>query len=90
MAHLWDVASSREIAKFEMHEVLQDAAFSPDGRRLATATFSGDVLIWDVETRRQLVALHSDYDRLDLVKVAPAVVVDQRVPRCCGRPLVAV
>ena len=37
-----------------------------------------------------LVALHSDYDRMDLVKVAPAVVVDQRVPRCCGRPLVAV
>ena len=37
-----------------------------------------------------LVALHSDYDRLDLVKVARAVVVDQRVPRCCGRPLVAV
>ena len=33
-----------------------------------------------------LVPLHSDYDRLDLVKVAPAVVVDQRVPDAAGGP----
>jgi hypothetical protein len=39
---------------------------------------------------RELVVLHSDFDRLRLaVRLAPAGVLDQRGPRCCEASLAA-
>ena len=41
--------------------------------------------------RSELVALHSDYDRLRLaVRLGPGGVLDQRGPRCCEASLAAV
>src|SRR5438876_281346 len=39
-------------------------AFSPDGLRLASGDFEGQLLIWDWQSGRQLAALHGDGARL--------------------------
>ena len=57
VGHIWDVASGREIARLESQGgQLQDATFSPDGRRIATAARSG-VVIWDAASGRQIARL---------------------------------
>ena len=71
VAHLWDVAGSRETAQLETHEPLQGAAFSPDGHRLATATLRGEILIWDVESGRQLERLEMRRGAVVSVQFSP-------------------
>ena len=60
-----------ETAELNTHERLQDAAFSPDGRRLATATSRGEILIWDVESGRQLKRLELGSRVLVKVQFSP-------------------
>ena len=57
--HLWDVATGREIAELDTHEITRSATFSPDGSRLATASLKGQILIWDVASRREVARLTS-------------------------------
>ncbi|MFI7697857.1 hypothetical protein [Nonomuraea sp. NPDC049480] len=57
VVRLWDAATRRQLGDPITHEGLCalgfEAAFSPDGRVLATACFT-DVVFWDVSTRRPL------------------------------------
>jgi WD40 repeat protein len=58
VVRLWDVATRRERAALRGHEGgLTALAFSPDGRRLATASLDGTARLWDVATGRELAAL---------------------------------
>jgi WD40 repeat protein len=47
-AHLWDVASGREIHRLEFGANVTDVAFAPDGRRVFTGGVARSVLLWDI------------------------------------------
>jgi WD40 repeat protein len=58
---LWDVDTGRAKSSFRGHEGLIDSiAFSPDGQTLASGGYdtpAGDVILWDVATRKQRARL---------------------------------
>ena len=57
-AHIWDVASGKEITTLTGHQsVVSSAAFSPDGRRVVTASADTTAIIWDASTGDQIAVL---------------------------------
>ena len=55
---LWDVATQQELHAFKGHDFqVQDLAFAPDGSALAAADIDGNVIVWDLATRKQRCAL---------------------------------
>lgn len=57
---LWKAESLTEVAKLGGHETaVRSAAFRPDGKQAASASESGEIKIWDVETNIELVSLQN-------------------------------
>ena len=55
---IWDAATGKEIATLSGHEnIVQSAAFSPDGRRIVTASWDRTARIWDAATAKEIVSL---------------------------------
>lgn len=53
MIQLWDVASQKAARQFKGHEdEVRSLAFSPDGKRLASGSHDGTVLVWDATGRK--------------------------------------
>jgi WD40 repeat protein/tetratricopeptide (TPR) repeat protein len=52
MAVEWEAATGRILARMPHSEWIVDAAYSPDGKRIATAIFSGNTFLWDAATGR--------------------------------------
>ena len=51
VVHLWDVATGREIRRFEGHTyAVHSIAFSADGRRLVSGSRDGTARLWDMAT----------------------------------------
>jgi WD40 repeat protein len=48
-AGLWDLVTGREIAILPVGKLVWSAMFSPDGKRVVTASADGTARVWDVE-----------------------------------------
>ena len=59
-AKIWDAASGRELLTLRGHEgAVWSICFSPDGKRLATASNDKTAKIWDAANGQELLTLHT-------------------------------
>ena len=65
---LWDVTSRREIGRFP--GAVGPVAFSRDGTLLASQG-SGDILLWDVRTRKRLASLEGHTSQINAFAFSP-------------------
>ncbi len=68
---LWDISTGKELGVFDGNG--SDASFlcvsfSPDGERIATGTWQGRTLVWDVKTRKEVLVI--DRARYPITSVA--------------------
>jgi WD40 repeat protein len=62
---LWDAETGRELQRTGTHDgFIYTAVFSPDGKRIITASYDRTARIWDVETGRQIQRLVGHRDRV--------------------------
>jgi len=60
-ARIWDVQTAAEVAVLKGHMgTVYSAEFSPEGKRVVTASSDGTVRIWDSKTGAELLALKAD------------------------------
>jgi WD40 repeat protein/Flp pilus assembly protein TadD len=56
---LWDARSGAEVRIFEGHDSdVASVVFSPDGRRLASASWDTKIKVWDVAGGKELFTIH--------------------------------
>lgn len=59
---VWDVLTGYVIADFSRLKYVRRAGFSPDGRWLHVQDSPGSVLVWDLESRRQVQKIETNTD----------------------------
>jgi WD40 repeat protein len=73
MVKLWDVASGKEARNLQDHiDAVFAVAFSPDGKRLASASQDRTVKIWDVASGKRLYTLGDATDGLTSFEYSPS------------------
>jgi WD40 repeat protein len=69
---VWEVATGKEVARLKGHYGwVYDAAFSPDGKYLATASRDQSVKLWDTVTWEELATIKGHSNNIMSVKFSP-------------------
>ena len=69
---LWDATTGRVTGQLKGHTShVINVVFSPDGRRLATASHDRTAKVWDAESCRELWSLGAQADRINGVAFSP-------------------
>jgi WD40 repeat protein len=68
---LWDVATGREVRRFRGGPALMAAALSPDGRTLVTAGIGQPVVLWDLDTGKEVWRVDVPGSGVDCLAFAP-------------------
>jgi WD40 repeat protein len=69
---LWDGRAREPVSRLAGHtDEIYGAAFSPDGKVLATGDQGGQVILWDVATRQMLAALEFPVEGCQRLRFSP-------------------
>lgn len=69
---IWDVETGEKIKTLEGHlGIITSAMFSPDGKRVVSASYDYTIRIWDVETGKELNVLDGHTDVVSSVTFSP-------------------
>jgi WD40 repeat protein len=80
-ATVWDAATGEPLAHFDRHtDSIAKPDWSPDGARIATASWDRTVRIWDAETGEELLVFTGHADNLHRARWSP----DGRRIASCG------
>ena len=72
VARIWDTSTGKELLILRGHTGrIASASFSPDGRRIVTASWDKTARLWDAETGKQLAALSAGEDSLGSATFSP-------------------
>jgi WD40 repeat protein len=69
---VWDAESGKELQTLRGHsESVAGVAFSPDGKRLATASWDHTAKVWDADSGKELLTLRDHSGVVDCVAFSP-------------------
>jgi WD40 repeat protein len=72
VAYVWDPATGRELVHLRRHDdKVASAAFSPDGRKIVTASWDGTARIWDAVGGKELHVLKGHTNALLTARFSP-------------------
>ncbi|HEX5837996.1 MAG TPA: hypothetical protein VFY26_09195 [Anaerolineales bacterium] len=71
-ASIWDASTGEKLIRLSGHTIqVRSAAFSPDGKHLATASADRTIKIWDASNGTELRTIYGHTDVLSIVAFSP-------------------